>query len=340
MKRALLSALVSSSISLSACSGHVVELEHSGSGGAAAGIDSIVLEHSSDPIVSRLSVDESRLYWSTFGGKVQSCDKTNCPNTLRTYASHAQLADHSNIVTRVSAAGGRVVWAGEDPDDTILSCPISGCEAAPSRIFRDSRGISGLLADADYVYWASSIDLYRCQASGCETTPELVAPGKVSSLQVSGNSAYWASYEPCVTDCSGPRIYTAPKDGSGTPRVLLPAVADAFAFTLNAQALFWQDRDGQLLSCPLADCNGKPTLVLDGDTSPKVDLFADETRLYWRNEANLVQTCAIANCIPQTISSAAAQSFAVDSESVYWTDVKAGREFLGLTLHRVAKSAL
>ncbi len=322
---------------LAGCSGHNVDLDRADAAATdtSGRIDAVILQHANDPIASRLVVDDARLYWSTWGGNVQSCLKTECANTVLTYASKASTAEPATS-PRVSASAGRVFWRSTAPNDTIFACPTAGCANSPTKIFRDSKAVHGLTSDADYAYWASDIDLYRCKSSGCGPTPELVALGQVQSPVVSGQNAYWLTFE-----AGGGSIQSAPKDGAAPASVLLPAEADAMSFTVNGDTLFWQNRDYQILSCTLPDCSGDPTLVIDNTASYKNDLTADDTRVYWRTDKNLVQSCELSGCTePMTVSTDQAQSFTVDSDFIYWADLDARYPYVGLNVHRLAKSAL
>ena len=322
---------------LSGCSGHNVELDNSaaGSSGVTGRIDAIILNRASDPIASQLTADDTRLYWSTWGANVQSCLKADCASTVLPYAGKASISEPEGL-PRVSTSAGRVFWRSSEPNNTILSCSITGCVGSPTKIFRDGKVVQGLISDADYAYWASDIDLYRCKASGCGATPELVANGQIQAPSVAGEYAYWLSY-----GANGGSIQRSPKDGSRAPSTLVPESADAIAFTVNADTLFWENRNFQILSCSRADCSGTPSVVVDNSDSSKNDLIADDTRVYWRNDANLVQSCPLSGCTePVTISSDEVQAFTVDSNFVYWTDVNPARTFLGLNLHRLPKSAI
>ena len=325
---------------LSGCSGHNVDLDNAaaaGSSAVAGRIDAVILNHESDPISGQLTTDETRLYWSTWGGKVQSCLKTDCANTVLTYADNAAIVDAAGMPPRVSASAGHLFWTGIAPDYTLFSCPITGCTGSPTKVFRDGRGIQGLVSDSDYAYWASSLDLYRCQANGCGPTPELVASGKIQAPVVVGENAYWLDSE-----ASGVSIRTGSKDGSGATSVLVQAARAPLYFTVNADTLLWENGTGQILSCRLPDCSGAPTVVVDDPSdSYKTSLIADDTRVYWRNDANLVQSCPLSGCTePVTVSADEIQSFTVDSDFVYWTNHHQLDAYLGLNLHRLSKSAL
>ena len=240
-------------IGLSGCSGHNVDLDNAavaGSSGVAGRIDAVILNHASDPISGQLSTDDTRLYWSTWGGQVQSCLKTDCANTVLTYADNAAIVDAAGMPPRVSASAGHVFWTGVAPDYTLFSCPVTGCTGSPTQVFRDGLAIQGLVSDSDYAYWASSLDLYRCPASGCGPTPERVASGKIQAPLVVGENAYWLD-----SGENGAAIHKGSKDGSGATSVLVQPDRSPLYFTVNADTLLWENANAQILSCSLPACS-------------------------------------------------------------------------------------
>jgi hypothetical protein len=100
-----------------------------------------------DP-VRFLFVDETRLYWLTGSSsftKFQSCLKSNCAQTIITYAAN----EGPVMLIDAAVARGSVYWAFlysvyscpsagcESAGYTIYSCPSAGCESAPTRVVSD-----------------------------------------------------------------------------------------------------------------------------------------------------------------------------------------------------------
>ena len=343
----LLAAFTLCCAALVGCSGHSVNLDQPAAAGAPSTNrmgDVVILQHGSDPIIGDLAVDDTRLYWATYGGRVQGCVKTDCANTVHTYASHILQAEITLPARFVSASAGQVFWVAAEPAATFYSCPSVGCVGAPTKIFRDPNATHGFVSDGDYTYWPSNIDLYRCKGA-CGATPELVASGPAGLPLIAGETAYWLGY---VMDSASlknvPAIRSVPKDGSAPASLVAQLDLGSGAFALNADSLFWENSAAQIVSCPRADCSGTPTLVVDGAFAQ--DVGVDDGHVYWRDAAFALHACTISGCTsPVAVSDGETQAFVVDADYVYWTDSNenapgSGAGFSGLNLHRLAKSAL
>jgi hypothetical protein len=330
---------------LQACSGRAIDLDQATelASAGASGDDTVLLNvKATDPIFSDISVDDTRLYWVNGDGNLQSCVKDNCAHSVTTYASVISNSA-SQWSPEVAVGGGHVYWFAND--NTLYSCPSSGCGNAPTKVIRDSSfplsyGQTSLAADADYVYWVSALDLYRCAPTGCGSAPEIVAPERTDSPTYSSDNAYWVDSDPNANGVSSSDIKntlrTAPKDGSAPPTtVLTDSVQSVAADETN---VYWTNFSNHVLRCPVSGCTGSP-LVVDASDTPKGYLALDDSGLYWREDptnSGAVHFCPLDDCDSEvTLTPAGVQSFAVDSQYLYWVEGTFGLG--GTAIHRVAK---
>ncbi len=316
---------VSCALVLSACSSHDVSLDASPVSmlaDAGPGTE-LILDRTEAPILSHLALDDERLYWIDYVGKVQSCRKDACASTVQTYAS-------SNSFSGNFAIGGEYLyWL--TGDGTIFTCPRSGCPVTPFRVFQDPEyqqdAAPPLAADADNVYWpASSGELYRCPVSGCGGVPELVATAQsVSTPIIAAENAYFMA-----TAARNNSIEYAPTDGSTPARVVvtLPKIS---LFGVRGTDVFWSDSDGQVSTCSSTSCASTTSTVLPGISNGYRGAFSvvGDT-LYWQELAvqnGPVRSCQIATCgtsAPATPVASNALSYVVDDQSLYWVDTNNG----------------
>jgi hypothetical protein len=341
LRKSVTTALLASC--LQACAGHAVDLDRAPVATAdAGGADAIILGSADDPPFNQLAVDDVRLYFATFSGKVRSCLKDDCANSLVTYAADAT---QTSIRNTLAVSRGSLFWITTNL--TILSCDTVGCGAKPTTVIRDPAlpSSSGLFADDGYVYWRSGLDIYRCPASGCGLTPELVAAGQgpyssIGGLGFAADDAYWLSTtnSPDSTEALL-GIVRAPKDGSGPPEPVVAVAAPTGEFAVDADSVYWIAANQQVLRCALAGCDGSP-FVFDASAATKTDLKVDAAGLYWREPDGALHFCALAGCDSRSavITPLPVVSYALDSSYLYWLEEKPNMgSFYGSNVHRTRR---
>ena len=322
------------------CSGKTLDLDAptqaAAAGASANSADVVLLSRSDDPIFGQLTVDDERIYWITDAPRVQSCLKEDCAHSVVTYARDSLSSGDERHFTP-SVSSGHVFWLGGDQSPTIYSCPRAGCKQAPFAIVRDPFALE-LTSDQDYVYWASSLDLYRCSVAGCAATPEVVARGEGTHPVFSGEDAFWIS--PSSSASSARPIRRAPKDGSGTPTTVVEPTIPS-NLRVFGDALYWIGDDG-INTCSINGCNGEPRIVASDQVMVGLydeTLNVDASGAYWLDTSNVVQYCPLDGCNQATaVTPSTAQSFALDADYVYWTDNNPDTGgFQGLNIHRLPK---
>ncbi len=330
---------------LQACSGRAVDLDRA-SGAASAGAsgdDTVLLElDPSAPMCSEILIDNTRLYWIDWNGDLDSCLKDNCAPSVTRYAN-VLAKGIAGLLPHIAVGGGYVYWFSND--NTLYSCPTTGCGKAPTRMIQDSSFPifvrDALAADAGYVYWTSALDLYRCAATGCGSAPEIVEPARASDPTFSPENAYWIDIDPTgntlTWDSAKNMLRTAPRDGSAPPTTMTMDVQNVAA---NTATVYWINSSNNVLSCPAAGCSDPPA-VLDATETSKDHLAVDDSGLFWREEPDnpgAVHFCPLGECSSAaTLTPSGVMSFAVDAQYLYWVETEAGTASSAIALHRVAK---
>ncbi len=329
---------------LQACSGRAIDLDQaSGTVSArASGADTVLLNlKATNPLLSDILVDDTRLYWINGNGDLQGCLKDNCAHSVTNYANAiAKGSDQWSPL--VAVGGGYVYWFASD--NTLYSCPSTGCGNTPTKVIQDSSipalELVSVAADAGFVYWTSALDLYRCAPTGCGSAPELVAPVKTDSVTYSGDNAYWVDNDPndngVFSSDSKNALRTAPKDGSTPPTtVLTDSVAWVAADETN---VYWTNFSNHVLRCPVSGCTDSPTVV-NADDTQKGYLELDGSGFYWQEDplnSGAVHFCPLGDCSSETaLTPTNVQSFAVDTQYLCWVEGTVGSG--GVAIHRIAK---
>ncbi len=96
-------------------------------------------------------------------------------------------------------------------------------------------------------------------------------------------------------------------------------------YTLEA---YWVTGDGAVMACGTGGCNGSPTTVASGQSTP-MNVAVDANDVSWVNQGDgTVMECAIGGCNGAPATLAAGQDrpwgIATDGTSIYWTDYGTG----------------
>jgi hypothetical protein len=297
-----------------------------------------------------LALDETRVYWSTYGpgasdpaiaaesGVVRSCEKNNCAATVVTYAKGPSHVRHL-VVDKT-----RVYWIGWPIDvdrSSIVACSVRGCDGPPTIIAADVR-TDRFAIDDRYVYWLhTDAGLLRCPLQGCPVAPTLIASIEVPngtdgpwSLVVDATYVYWITRASNGTSALG-SLMAVPKDGSLPPRAVVADVHRPQELSAHRGSLVWTEATtvGNVRSCPLPDCAGGPFLLASRQQYAQSLAIGSEAA-YWLasldgvslelgGSAGQLVECPIAGCGADPVVLATEQgsprAVAVDATHVYWT---------------------
>jgi hypothetical protein len=299
------------------------------------------LETSTDPSVvgsineqvGWLTVDDQRLYWSGrfadynsesggTGAALHSCEKAHCAETLVTY-------DPSRLDTSSGFAisNGQIYWiqlkSWENASSfQLVTCPATGCEAAPRVISVSDAGHFWSVAyGPDAMYFSGRVnvgDIFRVPFSGDAEPQRVVSspdpdPEKLQSLTVNGDYVY----ELAPLNHPGVMLRRARTDGSGALETLAGPLK-----------ILWQEVDAEALS-------------------PYVNLAFDATYVYWTSNtlSGAIQRCPLSGCVgpPETLASPirAPTALRLDGDKAYFQyfDTALGNSLASCTLPHCEPSA-
>ncbi len=337
-----------------ACGGRSVNVDRANPSDGTGGTTSV--DRSPNTIlterINQFWVDDTRLYWQTQEGSLQSCLQSDCSHSTISYGT-----------TAGTFAVGRndVYWVPRGLSQLLIyTCPKAGCSGNPTTVLHDPNGVPQTLsADGDYFYWSSAFDIYRCPVSGCGPTPEVVASGHTigAPLTFEGDNAYWpipetlAEAETGAAGAAGNSgepdgVLYAPKNGSAPVKVLrFPADKESatganggfssyHSYAFDSQRVYWFDGSGRILSCPLEGCSETGAVQLgSSSTNSRFMLSVDNAGLYWfemmpfNNVAGIcgnggsLRFCTLDQCAAgeATVLADAVFAYALSDRDVYFT---------------------
>ena len=141
-------------------------------------------------------------------GSILSCPTTGCADGATSFAKGLMIAgplvvDDTNVYFTTNT--GEIV----DPntvatDNSIVSCPLSGCAGAPTTIVSGLTEVSSIALDTCGMYWTTtqSVEDWRyggvfmCERPSCATTTT-IATGQYypRQLAVESRNLFWVNYE-------------------------------------------------------------------------------------------------------------------------------------------------
>jgi hypothetical protein len=236
---------------------------------------------------------------------LQGCRKDDCTNTRIAYATLTS----QNVAT----SSTHVAFSNAYPS----SCPLSGCDGHPTRVFDDHTLEVAL--DDDYLYWLSEWSVYRCPVDGCGALLPFAIAGRQTGFAplvlVAGGSAYWrvdSELRRTRVDGSEPVAVAATSLPLTSYRGDDLTIAGGWTYYLGANNHVYQ--------CPLPTC-AEPTDLVATDTE-KFSLHADERGVFWLELDDTVHFCEASGCdsTPTTASPRGVYAFTIDAEYVYWSE--------------------
>ena len=327
---------------LQACAGRSLDLDQ-GAGSPSNGTDPVGIEATQLPTsIFELNADDTRVYWSTIASGAQSCIFDRCNSTTVSYgpASGPLVLGEEDVFFPLNAHDSGL------PSGRVVECPKTGCLGLPNELLDDPTVIvlSAAAVDAQYFYWPSSTDIYRCPLTGCGEVPDVVAKDETSNggLIVDGDTVFW-TFAVDTTDLNGEsQIHSAPKDGSRPPKLVANGVelSHYANFAVDATTVYWLDSSSHVQSCPRAGCDGQAPVTLVATDGAKQALRVDATGLYWLETADLVgdwdsgqsgvvdhvsiRFCPLTGCANdaevRVLTPSKVSQFAMSSKYLYWDE--------------------
>ncbi len=334
-----------------ACGGKAVNLDHGAPSSTNTGDAGVTTTAQVDDQIINIWVDDTRLYWQEYAGSLRSCVYDDCKATKLTYASQTS--------TNITFSADDVFFLNWL--DKLFRCSKSGCADKPTYFLQDdfpSDTRPRATADAQYFYWSSTFDIYRCPIANCGDVPDVVAARETGTfLQLQGSELYYSYWPDQFARTDNPRppeIHRAPLDGSAAP-VVVPLSSELprsgwSSFTTDSQRVYWIGPASQILGCPLTGCSeAEPPVTLADSGTAKSAIAVDASGVYWlegslqSDPTQTVMFCPLAGCSasvpPRVLTPNNAARFALDATYLYWSDfeLQGGNYTSGRVVRRVVK---
>jgi hypothetical protein len=303
------------------------------------------------------ALDENRIYWTTFGPsgdpapdspyngqtRLRSCAKDDCAGTLVNYVTYPSVGEQVGYIEAIASNGRHIVWVrtgGSCTPGCLLSCPVAGCGAGPTRT--DNVDVLKMGVDASHVYWLSGdATLLRCPTEGCAgKLPELIArlerplpadsPGVTFLVDPTG--VVWPRSVGAL-DRTGNIVEFEKSDAKGM-RPVAESVIGPESIAADEVNAYWTEGGwGGVKTCPRTGCGTSHRILVEQFGFQSLLAVRDGSAywftsptLWWKNNrstspADLVEhpTNGVTSS-PKPIAPGqmAPTAIAVDSTHVYW----------------------
>jgi hypothetical protein len=284
--------------------------------------------------VIKLAAFDQRLYWAGVSDpepvtgrqrmSIRSCEARDCAATLVTYEADLDSA----LSPTFSVQGGELYWY-RGPLQSLLACPIEGCDGSPRTVGPALPAYNGTFADNRF-YFADSNFLYSLSLAESAPQAQVVLVGPVGQgLMIDDAYAYWVAVESVTDHFSSCALVRSRKDGSMREEIVTSDVKcstiHAFDVATDQTAIYWTNNvlAGSIARCPRAGCMGAPETVVAPLRAPQ-KLLRDGSQLFYEYEAApdayALASCTLPACAAQTSLIErldAPAAFATDDRHVY-----------------------
>ena len=211
-----------------------------------------------------IAVDETRVYWTTYGAIVDAPVGGGAPTTLASGLAYAQS---------LALDAANVYWTGGAYTSALQRAAKAG--GTPSTFAvgfePDNIAVAGGTA-----YWTdiASGNVTAAPTAGGLLTTLAVAPGGESALAVDATSVYWFSQPTAAS----PALVKVPLQG-GTPLTLVAGLGKPFGLAVDGTHVYWVDlANGTVMKVPTG--GGQVATLACGQGNPAF-IAVDATSVFW-----------------------------------------------------------
>jgi hypothetical protein len=254
----------------------------------AGGAPSTIYAHS-DESLQNVSLDGPAIFWTNESPAAVMA----LPLSGGIATTLALVPNSMQDLTSLFAVNGTVFWT---VGGTVAAVAESG--GTPRTIASGQPQPTGVLADADYVYWSDATlsgeaavgTILKAPLGG--GAPITLASGQPNPLMsaIDGSYVYWTNFTPPQSNGTVVRI---PKEG-GTAVTLATGQGAPWAIALNSGGIYWTDS----LSNTVMGCStdGSKLQTLATNQESALNIAADSANVYWTTAGTVMRLPLSCTC--------------------------------------------
>ena len=282
---------------------------------------------------SAIALAGDGVYWLTgnntsHDGTLQRCGRCGCRDAPATLATGLDWNDTPDAYPMPALAtdGANVYFDGAD---RVYACALSGCAGEPA-IVASKQSVGGIAAADGLVYWTNfdviPSTIASAPPSGAQPPATLLSLDGgylFEDVRVHDGTMFFVSFE---------GVMTCPTSGCADATLFAKGSPATGGLALDDVNVYWANRyaastggAATVESCPLAGCQGAPTVIATGLADDHFRAIAtDGVNVYWTDFAEgTISKCPVTGCAgaPTLLASGqlGPEQIAVDETSVYWT---------------------
>lgn len=218
------------------------------------------------PGIEGVTVDESRVYWTTSSGTVASASKSGGPHTL--------IADSEEHPRDIVIDASSVHWTNYYSGGTLKSAPKEG--GSITTLFdTDTPDVqNGLTRNATHLFWRlEKGDVMTVPLAGGPAVKLASGPFEFDACSVAADaeSVYWT-----VTGS----IMKMPLAGGGAKAALVSGETPV-GIALNSDSIYWVNADGAVKKAPKGGGDATTLTTGNGTFGASCAITVDAESVYW-----------------------------------------------------------
>jgi len=275
-----------------------------------------------------LTLDTSRVYWTTFGhasggytGGVMSCALGTGCNGVPTVIIGSQWGAWGLTVDAQN-----IYWTNYFGNTSIQQCPLTGCGPQPVTVATSQNTPLGIVVGASLVYWTTQLGntVDSCAIGfSCGASPTTIASSQSGAwgIAIDAASVFWANN---FVGSNGGTIARCPLSGCGAgPTTLASGQMSPQGLQIDAGNVYWANNT-TLGAIMKIGKDGQGMVQLAAVTSPWT-IALDDTYVYFTSgPTGTVGRCAKAGCngMPEILASGQdnPRGLAVNATTIYWAN--------------------
>ena len=180
------------------------------------------------------------------------------------------------------------------PSSRVFSCPLSDC-ATPTLLYSTASPFqtNDIVVNSDNIFFSSDLNIYKCDLSGCGSSPTALCPGVSPQFLAIDNSNVYFTIDSGAS--SGYVAYFSTSAISCDLTILASGLLSSLYITVDSENVYFSEEEN-IYICAITGCSLSPSLVVSG--SPIGVLVVSDAFLYWLSPGsqNHLYKCSTAGC--------------------------------------------